>query len=115
MPGLTKPDGQTSLSGDGRDAERPLGHGQQFAQIVAGRGCCQDLPPHRMVINKKALEGIATVVMVGQAEGLADVIFVLPVPDRESLAELAVQAIAAVEAITEDIQLPPAKECETSG
>ena len=100
---------------------------------------------HRIVINKKALERIAVetmktrayallrarngdseqavaivqcqpgVVMVDRVEGLADVIFAVQAPDRESLATLMVRAMAAVEDLTEDIQLLPAKNETTPG
>lgn len=55
------------------------------------------------------------VVIADQVEGLADVIFAVQAPDRESLTELTVQAIAAVEAVTEDMQLLPVKEEAASG
>ncbi len=44
-----------------------------------------------------------------------DILGFLQASDRESLAELTAQAIAAVEAVTEDIQLLPAKEEAASG
>ena len=49
------------------------------------------------------------VVMVDRVDGLADVIFAVQALDRESLAELTIRAIAAVENKTEEIQLLPAK------
>ncbi len=55
------------------------------------------------------------VVIADQVEGLADVIFAVQAPDRERLAELTVQAITAIEAMTEDMQLLPAKEDIASG
>ncbi|MDP3878827.1 MAG: helix-turn-helix domain-containing protein [Dehalococcoidales bacterium] len=94
----------------------------------------------RTVVNKKVLERFATeimkprayvllrtrdgdseqvvaiaqrqpgVVMVDRVEGLADVIFAVQASDRESLAQLTVRAIGAVEAMTEDVQLLPSRE-----
>lgn len=94
---------------------------------------------HRMIINLKALERIAMktsnarayvllrtrngdiaeataivrrqpgVVMADQIEGAADVIFAVQACDQESLAKLTVRAIAAVEDMTEEIQLLPAR------
>jgi DNA-binding Lrp family transcriptional regulator len=95
---------------------------------------------HRMAINKTVLERIAMettlartyvllkttgdnlertieivrrqpgVVTADQVEGPADAIFTVQAPDRESLAELTVNAIAAVENMTEDIQLLPIRD-----
>lgn len=50
------------------------------------------------------------VMMANQVEELPDVIFAVQAVDRESLAKLTVQPIAAVEAVTEDIQLLSANE-----
>lgn len=95
---------------------------------------------NRMVLNQKGLERIAMknnntrayvllrtkegdlaetaaivrrqpgVVMADRVEGPADVIFAVQASDRESLVTLMVRAIAAVENLTEDIQLLPAIE-----
>ena len=92
---------------------------------------------HRLIINKKTLEQITMktvklktyvllkasdgdleqalgiiqhqpgVVMAEPVEGIADIIFAVQATDRESLAKLAVQAIAAVENVTEEIELLP--------
>ncbi|MDP2730385.1 MAG: helix-turn-helix domain-containing protein [Dehalococcoidales bacterium] len=94
---------------------------------------------HRMIINKKALEGTAMdimkakayallrvkntdleqaaaiverqpgVMMIDQLEGFADLIFAVQAPDRESLARLMEQAIATVEDFTEEVELLPAR------
>ena len=50
------------------------------------------------------------VVTADGVEGLADAIFTVQAPDREQLAELTVGAIAAVENMTEDIQLLPIRD-----
>ena len=49
-------------------------------------------------------------VMVDQVDGLADIIFAVRASSRKKLAELAVQAIASVEAVTDDVQLLPVTE-----
>lgn len=49
------------------------------------------------------------VMMVDRVEGLADLIFAVQAPDRESLATLMEQAIATVEDLTEEVELLPAK------
>lgn len=49
------------------------------------------------------------VVMVEQVEGQADIIFAVQASSRKRLAELTVQAIAAVETAADDIQLLPVK------
>ena len=46
---------------------------------------------------------------VDRVEGLADVIFTIQAPDNKTLAELTVQAISSIEALTEDVQLLPAR------
>jgi DNA-binding Lrp family transcriptional regulator len=50
------------------------------------------------------------VVTADQVEGAADAIFTVQAPDRESLAELTVRAIASVEDMTEDVQLLPIRD-----
>ncbi len=94
---------------------------------------------HRMTVNQEALARIAVgtpdarayvllrtrngdleeatdiirrqpgVVMADQIEGPSDVIFAVQACDRESLATLMIRAIAAVEEMTEEIQLLPAR------
>ena len=50
------------------------------------------------------------VVAADHVEGLADAIFAVQAPDRESLAWLTVRAIASIESLTEDVQLLPARD-----
>ncbi len=47
------------------------------------------------------------VVNADRVEGAANGIFTVQASDRESLARLTVRAIAAIESITEDVQLLP--------
>jgi DNA-binding Lrp family transcriptional regulator len=50
------------------------------------------------------------VVTADRVEGAADAIFTVQAPDRESLARLTTRAIAAVENMTEDVQLLPIRD-----
>ena len=50
------------------------------------------------------------VVMADVLEGPPDVIIVMEVPKRRRLAKLAVEALAAVETITEHVRLLPARD-----
>ena len=57
----------------------------------------------------RALRGKPGVLMVDILEGPPDVIIVLEARDRQKLAELTVQALASVEAMTEELQLLPTR------
>jgi len=57
----------------------------------------------------RALRGKPGVLMVDVLEGPPDVIVVLGARDRQKLAELTVQALALVEAMTEELQLLPTR------
>ena len=57
----------------------------------------------------RALRGKPGVLMVDVLEGPPDVVIVLGARDRQKLAELTVQALALVEAMTEELQLLPTR------
>ena len=56
-----------------------------------------------------ALRGKPGVLMVDVVEGPPDVIVVVEARDRQKLAKLTTQALALVEAITEEVQLLPTR------
>ncbi len=56
-----------------------------------------------------ALHSMAGVAMIDVLEGPPDVIMVLEASERQELAEMAVQALAAVETLTENIRLIPSR------
>ena len=56
-----------------------------------------------------ALRGKPGVLMVDVVEGPPDVIVVVGARDRQELAKLTIQALALVEAITEEVQLLPTR------
>ena len=57
----------------------------------------------------RTLRGKPGVLMVDVVEGPPDVIVVVGARDRQKLAKLTIQALALVEAITEEVQLLPAR------
>lgn len=62
----------------------------------------------------RALRGETGIVTVDLIEGPPDVIIVIEASDRERLAELTVQALSRVEAMTEDLRLLPMMGHSTS-
>jgi len=57
----------------------------------------------------RALRGKPGVLMVDVLEGPPDVVVVLGAKERQKLAKLTVQALASVEAMTEELQLLPTR------
>jgi hypothetical protein len=57
----------------------------------------------------QALRGKSGVLMVDAVEGPPDVIIVVEARDRQKLAKLTIQALALVEAMTEELQLLPTR------
>ena len=57
----------------------------------------------------RALRPMAGVVFIDVLEGPPDLILILEANKRQELAQLTVQALAAVEPLTENIQMIPAK------